>query len=66
MINLLAFIMYTTHFQFDSQYYQQVHSVPMGSHVSVVISYILMEYLEDEGMDTAPLDTRLKIWHRYR
>ena len=25
-----------------------------------------MEYLEEEPMDTAPQDMRLKIWHRYR
>ena len=35
----------------------------MGSPISVVMSDMLMEYLKVEAMDTAPLDTRPKIWH---
>ena len=37
----------------------------MGNPVSVVISDMFMESLEEEAMDTAPLDTRPKIWQRY-
>ena len=65
VMSLLEFVMSTTYFQFDGQYYQQIHSVPMGSPISVIMSDIFMENLEEEAMDTALLDTRPKIWQRY-
>ena len=60
--SLLEFVMSTMYFQFDSQYYQQVDGAPMGSPISVIMSDMFMEYLE-ESMDTALADTRPKIWH---
>ena len=61
-MSILVFMMSTTYFLFDGQYYQQVHSALIGSPISVVVSDMFMEYLEEEAMDTAPLDTRPKIW----
>ena len=67
IISLLEFIMSTTYFQFDGKFYQHVHGSPMGSNssVSVVVSDMFMEDLEDEDMDTAPKDTRSSMWRRY-
>ena len=65
MMSLLEFVMSTTYFQFDSQYYQQVHSAPMGIPVLVVMSDMFMEHLEEEAMDTTPLDMSPKIWQQY-
>ena len=50
VMSILEFVMSTTYFQFDGQYYQQVHGASMGSPVSVVASDMLMEYLEEETM----------------
>ena len=61
MMSLLEFIMSTMCFQFDGQYYHQVHGAPMGSPISVVLSDMFMENLEKEAMDTAMSDTRSKI-----
>ena len=36
-MTLLEFMMSTTYFQFDGQYYQQVHSTPIGSPISVFV-----------------------------
>ena len=65
VISLLEVVMLTTYFQFDGEYYQQVHGAPMGSPVLAVVSDMYMEDLEDEDMDTAPQDTRSSMWRRY-
>ena len=64
-MSLLEFVMSTTYFQFEWQYYKQVHSALMGSPISVVVSDLFIEHLEEEAMDTARLDTRPKIWQRF-
>ena len=63
-MSLLEFVMSTTYFQFDDEFYQQVHGAPMGSPVSVVVADMYMEDLE-EAMDTAPQDTTPAMWRRY-
>ena len=50
----LEFVMSMMYFQYDGEYYQQVHSVPMGC-----------LDLEDETMDTTPQETRLSMWRHY-
>ena len=57
--------MSTMYFQYDGQYYQQVHGTPMGSPISVAISDMFVEHLEDLAMDTALPDMRPNIWDRY-
>ena len=57
--------MSTTYFQFDGEFYQQVHRAPMGSPVSVVVADMYMEDLEEEAMETTPQDTRCSMWRRY-
>ena len=52
----------TAMISFDGEYYHQVHGAPMGSPVSVVVSDMYMEDLEDKAMDTAPQDTRPSMW----
>ena len=42
MMSLLEFVLSTTYFQFDGQYYQQFHGAPMGSPISVVMSDMFM------------------------
>ena len=64
-MRLLEFVMSTMYFQFDGQYYQQVNGASMGSPVSVVVSDMFVEHLEEEAMDNAPPEMRPKIWHHY-
>ena len=64
-MSLLEFMMSTTNFQFDGQYYQQVHGAPMGSPYLVVIADMFVENLEEKAMDTTPPDTKPKIWQQY-
>ena len=65
VMSLLEFVMLTTYFQSDGEFYQQVHGAPMGSPVSVVVADMYMEDLEEEAMGTAPQDIRPAIWRRY-
>ena len=58
-------MMSTTYFEFDGQYYQQVHGAPMGSPVSVVMSDMFMEHLEEEAIHRALPYMRPKIWWWY-
>ena len=60
-MNLLKFAMSTMYFQFDGQHYQQVYSVPMRSPVSIIVSDMFMEHMEEEAMDTAQPDMTHKI-----
>ena len=64
-MSLLEKVILTTCFQFDGEFYQQVHGAPMGSPVSVVVADMYMEDLEEEAMDTTPQDTRPTMWRRY-
>jgi hypothetical protein len=65
IMTLLDFVLATTYFQFDGEIYQQVFGAPMGSPVSVAVSDLYMEDLEERAMDTAPPETKPKIWKRY-
>ena len=65
VMSLLEIMMSTTYFQFDGQYYQQIHGAPMGSIVSLVKSDMFMEYLEEEAMHKALPEMRPKIWCQY-
>ena len=51
--------------QFDGKYYQQVHRAPMGSPVSVVVSDMYMEDLDNEALDTTTQATRPSMWRWY-
>ena len=53
--------METTYFLFDGVMYRQVHSVPMGRLVLVVVSDMFMENLEETAMDTAQSAVKPKI-----
>jgi hypothetical protein len=65
IMTLLDFVLATTYFQFDGEVYKEVFGAPMGSPVSVAVSDLYMEDLEERAMDTAPPETRPKIWKRY-
>ena len=54
IMSLLKFVLFTTYFQFDSSFYQQVFGTLIGSLVSVVVADLYMEDLEKKSMDTAP------------
>ena len=65
VMSLLEFVMSTTYFTFRGKIYEQVYGTAMGSPVSVVVSNLYMEWLEQEAIRTAPLDIKPRMWLRY-
>ena len=45
IIDLLDFCLSTTNFQYDHKHYKQIHGTAMGSPVSAVMAYMVMEDL---------------------
>jgi hypothetical protein len=54
IIELLAFCLNSTEFQFRENFYKQIHGIAMGSPVSVVVANLVMEHLETKALDTFP------------
>ena len=60
---LLTFCLDTTEFQCKGKFYRQVHGTAMGSPVSVVVSNLVMESLENKALMTYPNPPR--VYKRY-
>ncbi|XP_053392037.1 uncharacterized protein LOC128554747 [Mercenaria mercenaria] len=65
IMTLLKFILTTTYFTFRDQIYQKKFGTAMGSPVSPIVANLLMEFLEQQAIATAPLACRPKLWKRY-
>ncbi|XP_072020328.1 uncharacterized protein [Amphiura filiformis] len=65
VVHLLEFILTTTYFTFKGKIHRQLFGTAMGSPVSPIAANIFMEALEQQGIATAPLDCRPKLWLRY-
>ena len=63
IILLLEFCLKNTYFSFKDQFYEQVEGVAMGSPVSLIVTNLYMEYLEQKALSTAPHLPR--FWHRF-
>jgi hypothetical protein len=50
ILDLLSFVLKSTSFQYNGEFYDQLSGVPMGSQVSVVVAEIMMEHLESEAL----------------
>ena len=61
VINLLC--LESTFFQYNGNFYQQLHGTAMGSPVSVVVAEIVMQRLEEKALATY-LDSP-SFWYRY-
>ena len=65
IMDLLAFVLTTTYFQFRGKFYRQKFGAAMGSPVSPIVSNLFLEHLEQQAIATSPLDCRPKFWKRY-
>ena len=63
IILLLEFCLKNTYFSLQSQFFEQVEGVAMGSPVSPIVANLDMEYWEQKALSTAPHPPR--FWHRY-
>ena len=65
IMELMDFVMATTYFQFREKFFEQVFGTAMGSPVSVVVSNLFMEDLEQKALQSAPLDIKPRFWRRF-
>ena len=63
VIDLLTLCLKSTFFQYDRNFYQQLHGTAMGSPVSVVVAEIVMQRLEEKALATYPDPP--SFWYRY-
>ena len=63
IVDLLSFCLNTTYFVFESTYYQQVFGTAMGSLVSAVIAYLVMEDVEQRALASALVNP--SFWKRF-
>ena len=63
IILLLEFCLKNTYFSFQSQFFEQVEGVAMGSQVSPIVADLYMEYLEQKALSTGPHLPR--FWCRF-
>ena len=52
VIDLLILCLESTFFQYDENFFQQLHGTAMGSPVSVVVAEIVMQRLEERALAT--------------
>ena len=63
VIDLLILCLQSTFFQYDGNFYQQLHGTAMGSPVSVVVAEIVMQRLEEKALAT--YTNPPPFWFRY-
>ena len=63
VIDLLTLCLESTFFQYDGNFYQQLHGTAMGSPVSVVVAAIVMQRLKEKALATYPDPP--SFWYRY-
>ena len=54
IIKLLEFVLLNSFFTYENQYYQQISGCAMGSPISATVADIVMEYVEEAAISTAP------------
>ncbi|XP_048259316.1 uncharacterized protein LOC125384342 [Haliotis rufescens] len=52
----------TTYFTWGDEYYQQIHSLPMGSPLSPILTEIYMTHFEQQALTTSPIQPI--CWYR--
>jgi hypothetical protein len=63
VIDLLILCLQSTFFQYDGNFYQQLHGTAMGSPVSVVVAEIVMQRLQEKALAT--YTNPPPFWFRY-
>jgi len=62
-VGAVRFVLDSTFFKFDNQYYKQNFGTPMGSPLSPVIADLVMQDLENEVLET--IDFPVAFYYRY-
>ncbi|KAL9952730.1 hypothetical protein ACROYT_G040023 [Oculina patagonica] len=63
IIKLLEFVLDSNFFVFQGTNYKQIFGCPMGSPVSAILANLVMEYVEEKALSSAPHPP--KWWFRY-
>ena len=51
-MDLLNLCFFSTYFQYNGKHYKQLHGTAMGSPVSVVVTEIVMQNIEEQALAT--------------
>ena len=52
ILDLLNLCLISTYFQYNGKHYKQLHGTAMGSPVSVVVTEIVMQNIEEQALAT--------------
>ena len=63
LMDLLHLCLTSTYFQYNGKHYKQLHGTAMGSPVSVVVTEIVMQNIEEQALAT--YSETLPLWLRY-
>ncbi|XP_071505303.1 uncharacterized protein [Diadema antillarum] len=65
IVDVLKFVLYSTYFMHNGDFYEQQEGAPMGSPVSAVIANLYMEFFEEQALKTCPPNCAPRVWKRY-
>jgi len=54
IMKLLVFVLRNSYFMYEQEHYQQTFGCAMGSPVSANVANLVMEYVEESAISTAP------------
>ena len=62
---LLEFVLKSTYFMYNGEYYEQQEGAAMGSPVSAVVANLYMENFEEQALEACPDECAPRVWKRY-
>ncbi|XP_072172658.1 uncharacterized protein [Diadema setosum] len=65
IVDVLKFVLHSTYFMYNGDFYEQQEGAPMGSPVSAVIANLYMEFFEEQALKTCPPNCAPRVWKRY-
>lgn len=65
IVDLLKFVLHSTYFMYNGDFYEQQEGAAMGSPVSAVIANLYMESFEERALKICPPECAPRVWKRY-